>query len=93
MKAVKMPSGIIIRIGQELQIVFDDGTHKATWIVKDISVSEQRIKVDQLDENNNLTQSNLRIPINMWEGAEVVEITADDVNNDPNLAFRLRRTE
>jgi hypothetical protein len=91
MIAVKMPDGSFVRIGDTLEVE-SEGAPFASWYVKAVDVEKDLLIVDHTDAHGDIT-TNLEIPLSMWEGAEMVELTADEVNKDPNLAFRFRKEE
>ena len=91
MLVVRLQNGAIVQTGEELE-VRSDGALFAKWFVKEIDADKMEIVVDHTDAAGDFTPD-LRIPINMWEGAEVIELTANDINKDPNLAFRLKKED
>ena len=89
MIAVRMHNGAFAKIGDDLE-VFSDNELFARWLVVDIDAEKKEITVDQTDAEG-YTAQGIKIPLNLWDGAEVVELTSDDINKDPNLAFRFRK--
>ena len=92
MVGIRLNNGSIIKVGDKVAIETksdDNEFFNAEWEIKEIRPKEMVMIVDHTNAQGYSTE-NLEIPLNMWEGVSIVELTSDDMAKDPNLAFRFR---